>query len=168
VERDPKTVLICDGGEFAQWGQSLIAPPRRVVNGVAGSIGAGIPFAVAARAWEPKAPIITVVGDGTFGFHMSEFDTAVRHNLPFVAIVGTDSYWNAESQIQLRDYGAQRMHGCQLLPTRYDQVVTALGGHGEMVDDVAALPGAIERAIASGKPACVNVMIEPIAAPVIK
>lgn len=168
VERDPGTVLICDGGEFAQWGQSLIKPPRRIVNGVAGSIGAGIPFAVAARAWEAKAPIITVVGDGTFGFHMSEFDTAVRHNLPFVAIVGTDAYWNAESQIQLRDYGAQRMHGCTLLPTRYDQVVTALGGHGEMVDDVAALPEAIERAIASGKPACVNVMIEPIPAPVIR
>lgn len=167
VERDPSTVLICDGGEFAQWGQSLIKPPRRIVNGVAGSIGAGIPFAVAARAWERKAPIITVVGDGTFGFHMSEFDTAVRHNLPFVAIVGTDAMWNAESQIQLRDYGAQRMHGCSLLPTRYDQVVTALGGHGEMVDDAAALPAAIERAIASGKPACVNVMIEPIAAPAI-
>lgn len=167
VERDPNTVLICDGGEFAQWGQSLIKPPRRIVNGVAGSIGAGIPFAVASRAWEAKAPIITVVGDGTFGFHMSEFDTAVRHNLPFVAIVGTDAMWNAESQIQLRDYGAQRMHGCSLLPTRYDQVVTALGGHGEMVDDAAALPAAIERAIASGKPACVNVMIEPIAAPAI-
>ena len=167
VLRDPNTVLICDGGEFAQWGQSLIKPPRRIVNGVAGSIGAGIPFAVAARAWEPKAPVITVVGDGTFGFHMSEFDTAVRHNLPFVAIVGTDAMWNAESKIQLRDYGAQRMHGCSLLPTRYDQVVTALGGYGEMVDDVTVLQGAIERAIASGKPACVNVMIEPIAAPVI-
>jgi acetolactate synthase-1/2/3 large subunit len=167
VGRDPNTVLICDGGEFAQWGQSLIKPPRRIVNGVAGSIGAGIPFAVAARAWESKAPVITVVGDGTFGFHMSEFDTAVRHNLPFVAIVGTDTKWNAESQIQLRDYGAQRMHGCDLLPTRYDQVVTALGGHGEFVEDVAALPAAIERAIASGKPACVNVMIEPIAAPAI-
>jgi acetolactate synthase I/II/III large subunit len=168
VERDPRTVLICDGGEFAQWAQSLIAPPRRIVNGVAGAIGAGIPFAVAARAWEPKAPIITVVGDGTFGFHMSEFDTAVRHNLPFVAIVGNDACWNAESQIQLRDYGAQRMHGCGLLPTRYDQVVTALGGHGEMVDDAAALPAAIERAIASGKPACVNVMIESIASPIIR
>jgi acetolactate synthase-1/2/3 large subunit len=168
VERDPKTVLICDGGEFAQWAQSLIAPPRRIVNGVAGAIGAGIPFAVAARAWEPKAPIITVLGDGTFGFHMSEFDTAVRHNLPFVAIVGNDACWNAESQIQLRDYGAQRMHGCALLPTRYDQVVTALGGYGEMVDDLAALPAAIERAIASGKPACVNVMIESIASPIIK
>lgn len=167
VERDANTVLLCDGGEFAQWGQSLIKPPRRIVNGVAGSIGAGIPFAIAARTFEPKAPIISVMGDGTFGFHMSEFDTAVRHNLPFVAIVGTDAMWNAESQIQLRDYGAQRMHGCNLLPTRYDQVVTALGGYGEMVDDAAVLPAAVERAIASGKPACVNVMIESIAAPVI-
>ncbi len=168
VARDPDTVLICDGGEYAQWAQSLIAPPRRIVNGVAGSIGAGIPFAAAARAWESKAPIITIVGDGTFGFHMAEFDTAVRHNLPFVAIVGNDACWNAESQIQLREYGAQRMHGCALLPTRYDQVVTALGGHGEFVDDVADLTGAIERAIASGKPACVNVMLESVASPVIK
>jgi acetolactate synthase-1/2/3 large subunit len=114
---------------------------------------------------EGKAPIIAVLGDGTFGFHMSEFDTAVRHNLPFVAIVGTDSSWNAESQIQLRDYGRDRMHSCSLLPTRYDQVATALGGHGEMVDKAENLPGAIERAIASGKPACVNVMIESIASP---
>ena len=87
---------------------------------------------------------------------------------PFVAIVGNDACWNAESQIQLRDYGAQRMHGCALLPTRYDQVVTALGGYGEMIDDVAVLPAAIERAIASGKPACVNIMIESIASPIIR
>ena len=104
--------------------------------------------------------IITVVGDGTFGFHMSEFDTAVRHNLPFVAIVGTDAMWNAESQIQLRDYGAQRMHGCSLLPTRYDQVVTALGGGGEMVTDPAEIGPAIDRAFASGVPYLVNVMTD--------
>lgn len=168
VLRDPSTVLICDGGEFAQWGQSLIKPPRRIVNGVAGSIGAGIPFGIASRAADAKAPIFACVGDGTFGFHMAEMDTAIRHNLPFVVIVGNDSCWNAESQIQLRDYGAQRMHGCALLPTRYDQVVAAMGGHGEMVDDAANLGPAIERALASGKPACVNVMIEPIAAPSIK
>jgi len=59
------------------------------------------------------------------------------------------------------------MHGCELLPARYDQVAAALGGHGELVERAAHLPGAIERALASGKPACVNVMIESIAAPVI-
>jgi acetolactate synthase-1/2/3 large subunit len=165
ADRDPDTVLICDGGEFSQWGQAMLKAERRIINGIAGAIGSALPFAAAARSVEGKAPIIAVLGDGTFGFHMSEFDTAVRHNLPFVAIVGTDSSWNAESQIQFRDYGRDRMHSCSLLPTRYDQVATALGGHGEMVDKAENLPGAIERAIASGKPACVNVMIESIASP---
>ena len=168
MDRHARSLLICDGGEFAQWGQSLLSTERRLVNGVAGSIGASIPFALAARIHEPDAPVIAVMGDGTFGFHMAEFETAVRRNLPFIAIVGNDACWNAESQIQRRDYGAQRMHGCDLLPSRYDQVVTALGGHGELVDTVAAMGPALERALASGKPACINVMIESVAAPVIR
>ena len=168
VERDPETVLICDGGEFAQWGQSLLPVNRRMINSVAGSIGGSLPMAIAARRAEAKAPVIAVLGDGTFGFHMAEFDTAVRHKLPFVAIVGNDSCWNAESNIQRRDYGADRMHGCDLLPTRYDQVVMALGGHGELVERIEQLLPAVERALASGKPACVNVMAESIAAPVIR
>ena len=168
VERDPETVLICDGGEFAQWGQSLLPVRRRLVNGVAGAIGASLPMALAARLREPKAPVFAVLGDGTIGFHISEFETALRRGLPFVAILGNDARWNAESQIQLREYGRQRMHGCDLLPARYDQVVAALGGHGERVTSAAELPGAIERALQSGKPACVNVMIESVAAPVIR
>jgi acetolactate synthase-1/2/3 large subunit len=60
------------------------------------------------------------------------------------------------------------MHGCELLPARYDQVVAALGGHGEHVERAADLLPAIERALASGKPACVNIMIESIAAPVVR
>ncbi len=165
LERDPDTVLICDGGEFAQWGQSMLPVRRRLINGVAGAIGASLSFALAARLIEPKAPVFAVLGDGTIGFHISEFETAVRRALPFVAILGNDARWNAESEIQRRAYGANRMHGCELLPARYDQVVTALGGHGEFVECAADLPAAIERALASGKPACVNVMIESTAAP---
>jgi acetolactate synthase-1/2/3 large subunit len=125
-------------------------------------------FALSARLVEPEAPIFVVLGDGTIGFHISEFETAARRGLPFVAVLGNDARWNAESQIQLRDYGQNRMHGCDLLPVRYDQVVAAFGGHGEFVDRATDLPGAIERALASGKPACINVMIESIAAPVIR
>ena len=168
VAADPETVLICDGGEFAQWGQSLLAAPRRLINGVGGSIGASLPFALAARVAEARAPVFAVLGDGTFGFHMAEFETAVRRDLPFVAVVGTDARWNAEYNLQLRDYGANRARGCELAPTRYDLVVTALGGHGELVERAADLPGAIERALASGKPACINVMIESIAAPTLR
>jgi acetolactate synthase-1/2/3 large subunit len=168
IERDPDTVLVCDGGEFAQWGQSMLPVRRRLINGVTGSIGSGLSFALAARLVEPKAPVFAVLGDGTIGFHIAEFETAVRRGLPFVAILGNDARWNAESEIQRRDYGANRMHGCELLPSRYDQVVAALGGHGEFVERAADLPAAIERALGSGKPACVNVMIESTAAPVIR
>ncbi len=165
----PASVFIADGGEIGQWAQAGISAPRRVINGVAGSIGAAIPFAIAARVVEANAPVIAVMGDGTFGFHMAEFDTAVRHTLPFVAVVGNDSAWNAEHQIQVREYGADRAHSCELLPmTRYDQVAVALGGYGELVTRAADLPGALSRALASGKPACVNVMIERLPAPVVR
>jgi acetolactate synthase-1/2/3 large subunit len=169
VAEDRDTVLICDGGEFAQWGQSVLpVVPRRMINGVGGSIGSSLPMACAARVVEPDAPVFVVLGDGTFGFHMAEFETAVRCNLPFVAVVGTDARWNAEYNLQVRDYGPNRTFGCELLPTRYDLVVAALGGHGELVQSADELPGAIERSLASGRPACINVMIESIPAPLVR
>jgi acetolactate synthase-1/2/3 large subunit len=168
VEKDPDTILICDGGEFAQWGQAILKNNRRMINGVGGAIGSSLPIAAASRIVEREAPVFAVLGDGTFGFHMAEFETAVRQNLPFVAIVGTDSRWNAEYNLQVRDYGLNRAHGCELNPTRYDLVVAALGGHGELVENIADLPGAVERAMASGKPACINVMIESIPSPVVR
>jgi acetolactate synthase-1/2/3 large subunit len=168
LARDPDAIFVSDGGEIGQWAQALISAPRRLINGVGGSIGSAIPFALASRVFERHAPVIAVMGDGTFGFHMAEFDTAVRHNLPFVAIVGNDATWNAEYQIQLRSYGADRAHGCELLPSRYHKVVEALGGHGEFVQDLDELAPALERAFASGKSACINVLIERVAAPVIR
>jgi acetolactate synthase I/II/III large subunit len=168
LESRPDCVLICEGGEIGQWPQVMLSPKRRVINGPAGSIGASIPFAIAARAADRNAPVIAVLGDGSFGFHMAEIDTAVRYGLPFVAVVGNDATWNAEHQIQLRAYGQNRTHGCDLLPSRYDQVAQALGGHGELVTSAAELGPALERALESGKPACVNIMIERVPAPVIR
>ena len=169
VERDPDTVLICDGGEFAQWGQSVLpVPPRRMINGVTGAIGSSLPMAIASRLVEPKAPVFAVLGDGTFGFHMAEFETAARRGLPFVAVVGTDMRWNAEYNLQVRDYGRDRAVGCELTPARYDLVAVALGGHGELVQKPEQMAPAIERALASGKPACINVMIESIPSPVVR
>lgn len=168
LDRDPDSVLICDGGEFSQWGQSILRNDRRMINGVAGSIGSSLPMASGARVVERKAPVFAVLGDGTFGFHMSEIETAVRLDLPYVAIVGTDCRWNAEYNLQVRDYGQNRTHGCELNPTRYDLVAIALGGHGELVTSADAMSGAIERSLASGKPAVINVMIESIPSPVIR
>lgn len=168
MERNPNAVLIMDGGEIGQWAQANLDSERRITNGVAGSIGAATPFAFAARVAETNDPVITIMGDGTFGFHMAEFDTAVRNGLPVVAVVGNDACWNAEHQIQIRDFGENRAHSCELLPARYDQVVEAIGGHGELVTKAADLPAALDRALASGKPACVNVMIESVAAPIVR
>ncbi|WP_232474897.1 thiamine pyrophosphate-dependent enzyme, partial [Neoroseomonas rubea] len=165
----PDDVLVCDGGEIGQWAQAILAAPARIINGVAGAIGAGLPFALAARAARPKGRILAVMGDGTFGFHMAEFDTAHRHGLPFVAVVGNDAKWNAEHQIQLREYGANRAHGCELAPgTRYDLVAAALGAHGEFVTRAEEIVPAMERAFASGRAACVNVLIEGQPAPSIR
>jgi acetolactate synthase-1/2/3 large subunit len=169
VEKDPDTVLICDGGEFAQWGQSVLpVPPRRMINGVTGAIGSSLPMAIASRLVEQKAPVFAVLGDGTFGFHMAEFETAARRKLPFIAVVGTDARWNAEYNLQVRDYGRDRALGCELTPARYDLVAAALGGHGELVEKPEDMTGAIERSLASGKPACINVMVESIPSPVVR
>jgi acetolactate synthase-1/2/3 large subunit len=165
IDRHPDSVLVMDGGEFSQWAQALLTAPNRVTNGVAGAIGAGLPFAVAARLAQPQAPVIATMGDGTFGFHPAEIDTAVRLRAPFVAIVGNDARWNAEYQIQLRDYGANRVGGCELLPTRYDNVAIAFGGYGEHVTRVDEIAPAVERAIASGLPAVINVALEGQPAP---
>ena len=165
LDSHPDSVFISDGGEIGQWAQACLNAPHRVINGVAGAIGAALPFALGARVAVPDAPIIAVMGDGTFGFHPAEMDTAVRYGLPFLAVVGNDARWNAEYQIQLRDYGRERLIACELLPTRYDQVTAAFGGHGEYVTSADALMPAAQRAIASGKPSCMNVMIEGLPAP---
>lgn len=160
-------IVLIDGGEFGQWAQACIDAPTRLINGPAGSIGSAIPFALAAKLARPQANVFALLGDGTFGFHLAEFDTAVRHRLPIVAVVGNDACWNAEHQIQLNSYGKARAVGCELLPTRYDQAVAGLGGYGTLVGKSADLGPAIASALASGQPACVNVPIERLPAPVV-
>ncbi len=165
IDTAAESVLVVDGGEFGQWSQACVNAPCRLINGPAGSIGAAIPFALAAKLARPEATVVAMLGDGTFGFHMAEFDTAVRHMLPIVAVIGNDQCWNAEHQIQLNSYGPGRAIGCELLPTRYDQAVTALGGHGEFVTGSDDLAAALKRALNAQKPACVNVLVERLAAP---
>jgi acetolactate synthase-1/2/3 large subunit len=161
----PESVLVSDGGEFGQWAQATLSAPHRVINGPAGSIGAALPFAAAAQLALPGSRVVAMLGDGTFGFHCAELDTAVRHKLAYVAIVGNDACWNAEHQIQLKSYGAARAHGCELLPARYDQVAAGFGAHGEHVERPEELAGALERAAGAGRVACVNAMIERLPAP---
>jgi acetolactate synthase-1/2/3 large subunit len=164
----PQTTYVCDGGEIGQWAQALVHPQRRLINGVGGTIGVSLPFAIAAKLANPQHPVVAVMGDGTFGFHMAEFDTAVRYGIPLIVVVGNDARWNAEYQIQLRQYGAERAKNCELLPSHYERVTEALGGYGACVSTADELRAALEHAHRSGKPACINVMMESIAAPIIR
>src|SRR5690606_38029246 len=159
---------VVDGGEFGQWAQACLTAPHRIINGAAGAIGAALPMAVAAKLAYPEAPVVAVMGDGTFGFHCAELDTALRNQAPILCVVGNDARWNAEYQIQVRDYGADRTIGCELLPSRYDKVAAAFGGHGEWVESLQALPVALADAAAAGLPACINVMLAGLPAPLMR
>jgi acetolactate synthase-1/2/3 large subunit len=162
---DPGGILVSDGGEFGQWAQAGLRAGTRLINGPSGSIGSALPMGLAARLRHPDRAVFVTLGDGTFGYAALELDTALRYGLPVVAVVGNDARWNAEYQLQLRHYGAERAVGCELAATRYDRLTEALGGHGEFVEHPRDLTPALERAIASGRPACVNVRIEGAPAP---
>ncbi len=162
---DEGALFVSDGGEFGQWVQAGLEAQQRLINGPSGAIGSAIPMALAAKLAQPQRPVFVFLGDGTFGYHAMEFDTALRYHLPIIAIVGNDARWNAEHQLQIQNYGEGRTVGCELLPSRYDKVVEALGGHGEVVQHPTDLTHAVERALTSGLPACINIAIESVSAP---
>jgi acetolactate synthase-1/2/3 large subunit len=168
LSRFPEAVLVIDGGEFGQWSQACLDTSASVINGSSGAIGGGIPYAIAAKAARTEQPVFVMMGDGTAGFYLAEFETALRNKLPIIAIIGNDARWNAEHQIQTRDYGANRTHSCELSETRFDEVVAAMGGHGEYVTTAAELAPALERALAANTTACINIEIEGLAAPVVR
>jgi acetolactate synthase-1/2/3 large subunit len=166
--RDPGAVYVSDGGEYSQWVQASVDASTRITNGPGGAIGGGVPFAIAARLARPDARVVLSTGDGSFGYHLAEYETAARERAPFVAVVGNDGCWNAEYQIQLRTYGRDRAIGCEMTPAvRYDEAVSALGGYGELVTKTVDVGAALQRAVQSGRPACLNVMVERVPAPAI-
>ncbi len=165
IEAAAAAILVSDGGEFGQWAQAGLTAPRRIVNGVSGAIGGGLCYGISAALQDPGATIFALMGDGTAGFHIAEFETAARHGAALVAVIGNDRRWNAEHQIQIRKYGAERAFACELSGARYDLVAEALGGHGEFVTAADGLDAALARAVDSGRPACVNVAIEGAPAP---
>jgi len=163
----PGDCVALDGGEFVRWARWCFGggPHELITSGKLGALGSGIPFAVSAALARPERRSVAFVGDGTFGFHAMELDTAVRHKLPCVVIVGNDAGWATERHRQRAVYGPDRVVAADLLPTRYDQVAVGLGAHGEHVTRPSELRPALERAFASGRPACVNVEIASLRAP---
>ncbi|HEX4734867.1 MAG TPA: acetolactate synthase, partial [Thermoleophilaceae bacterium] len=160
---DRGAIVIGDGGDFVSYAGRLIdsyEPGTWMDPGPFGCLGAGPGYAIAAKLARPDRQVCLLLGDGAFGFAGMEFDTMVRHGLPVVGVMGNNGIWALEKHPMEFLYGYSV--AADLQPEcRYDQVVEALGGHGEFVTRPDELKPALERAFSSGKPALVNVLTDP-------
>jgi len=163
---DENTIVVIDGGDTATFGNSFLPATgpgqyMGIANGSFGPLGVGVPYAMAAKLAHPDKKVLLLTGDGAFGYGAMEYDTAIRYGINFTTIILNDSCWGmikrSEAQRATED---KPFVGLFLRDVRYDQVVEALGGHGEYVTEAAEIGAAIDRAIASDKPACVNVMTD--------
>jgi acetolactate synthase-1/2/3 large subunit len=164
---DDDTHITYDGGDYCHFLRASIKRDRpfRFHNVSSfGMIGVGVPYALGAQVALPKSKVVLSVGDGSFGFNGMEIDTMVRHNLPVKVILGNNSIWGIDWQIQKGLYG--RPVWTDLLPTRYDLVAKGLGAHAEHVTRAEELEPAMKRAFAHKGPALVNVEIAQIISPV--
>ena len=162
----PDDCLVFDAGDFCHFGRALlpaVKPRRWWYFPPLGMLGLALPTALAAKLAHPDRRVFMLTGDGSIGFNIMEFDTAIRHDLPIVAILGNDAAWGIDRQVQLRAYG--RAVATDLRPTRYDEVVRGLGGHGAHVESPEELPSAIEAAINAGRPALIDIAVQRAISP---
>jgi acetolactate synthase-1/2/3 large subunit len=160
---DHDAVVVCDGGDFVSYAGKFIdsyGPGCWLDAGPYGCLGTGMGYAMAARVAHPDRQVVVMLGDGAAGFSLIDADSLVRHDLPVVIVVGNNGIWGLEKHPMHAIYGydvaADLQPGC-----RYDQVVAALGGAGEMVTSPDDLGPALDRAFASGVPYVVNVLTDP-------
>ena len=163
---DRDAVIVCDGGDFVSFAGKYVEsyePGCWLDPGPYGCLGTGLGYAIAARLARPDSQVVLLLGDGAAGFSLMDVDTLVRHRLPIVMVVGNNGIWGLEKHPMRFLYGYDV--AADLQPQcRYDQVVAALGGHGELVTDVTDIGPALDRAFASGLPAMVNVVTDPTVA----
>jgi acetolactate synthase-1/2/3 large subunit len=160
---DDDAVVIGDGGDFVSFAGKYIEPLRPggwLDPGPFGCLGTGLGYAIAARIAHPAVQVVLLLGDGAAGFSLMDADTLVRHGLPVVMVCGNNAGWGLERHPMRALYGydvaADLQPGC-----RYDEVVRALGGAGELVTTAAGIGPALRRAFAGGVPYLVNVVTDP-------
>jgi acetolactate synthase I/II/III large subunit len=163
---DRDAIVIGDGGDFVSYAGRVIdtyKPGCWLDPGPFGCLGTGPGYALAAKLAHPERQVVLLLGDGAFGFSGMEFDTLARHGVNVVGLMGNNGIWALEKHPMEFLYGYSV--AADLRPaTRYDEVVEALGGHGELVERPEDVVGALERAFGAGKPALVNVLTDPTVA----
>ena len=163
---DRDAIVVIDAGDFGSYAGRVIdsyVPGAWLDSGPFGCLGSGPGYALAAKLARPDRQVVLLQGDGAFGFSGMEWDTLVRHGIQVVSVIGNNGIWALEKHPMEAIYGYSVV--AELRPgTRYDKVVTALGGHGELVSTPAELRPALERAFSAGLPAAVNVLTDPTVA----
>ena len=159
-------LYVVDGGDTSYFGFVGLHSKQRAgvlvpTSSLFGCLGTGIPYGIAAKLARPDRKVVVLNGDGSFGFNAMEFDTAIRHNIPFVCVINNDCAWGMIKHGQEMSLGHGRLQCSELGLRHYEKVVEGLGGHGEFVTKDEEIIPALERAIASNKPACVNVVTDP-------
>jgi acetolactate synthase-1/2/3 large subunit len=160
---DRNAIVIGDGGDFVSYAGRVVdtyEPGCWLDPGPFGCLGSGPGYALAAKLAHPDRQVVLLLGDGAFGFSGMEFDTLSRHGVDVVGVMGNNGIWALEKHPMEFLYGYSV--AADLVPERrYDQMVEALGCHGELVRTPAELRPALERAFSAGRPALVNVLTDP-------
>jgi acetolactate synthase-1/2/3 large subunit len=158
------TVYIGDGGDVVTFSGGVVQPrgPGLWMDpGPLGTLGVGVPFAMAAKVARPDREVVCLFGDGAFTLTGWDFETMVRFNLPFIGVVGNNSYMNQIRYGQIQKYGEERGDvGNKLGDVKFGEFAKVLGGYGEEVREPKDIRPALERARESGKPALINVWID--------
>jgi acetolactate synthase-1/2/3 large subunit len=156
-------IVIGDGGDFVSYAGKLVdsyEPGTFLDPGPYGCLGMGPGYALAAALAHPDRQVVLLLGDGAIGFSLADFDTLVRHGVNVTAIVGNNGIWGLEKHPMQAIFGYDVV--AELRPgTRYDLVVAALGGNGELVSEPHELGPALDRAFASNGVSLVNVLTDP-------
>ncbi len=153
-------VLVFDGGDYAYYGRAYLpalSPRGWHYLPNLGMLGQSVPMAIAAKLARPESRVFCIVGDGAFGFNAMELDTAVRHGLKVVFLVGNDAAWGIDKNLQLGLYGKAVI--TDLAPSRYDLVAQGLGAQGELVERPEELGPALDRALEAEGPALLNIRV---------
>ena len=163
MDRD-EDIVVADGGDTQVWmgmTRTVRQGGRYFDSGLYGCLAVGLPFANAAKLFHPESRVLLISGDGSIGFNFMEFHTAIRKGLPIVVVIANDQSWGMIAHSQTLRLGHSIPEGTWLGRVDYHRLVEVLGGFGALVERPEEIRPALAAAFASGRAACINVMVDP-------
>jgi len=160
----PDTAIAYDGGEAPAWFQPFgrsPGPGLYIGNGYLGTLGVGQGYAIGLARARPGKPVAAIMGDGAAGFHIAEFDTMARHDLPILTVIFNNAAWGMSQHGQELVYGKQHLAAVKLAHSAYHQVAEAFGCQGKLVTRHSDIGPAVQEAQRSGRPTCLNILTDP-------